>query len=243
MGRLEDLVAAQHRRYLQLQHRAADLTGRLWDEFGGPGDDNLAAFVGHVAPVVVGARQHTADLMAGYLSLVVRNNVPVDVRSVIGGLRGGTPLDIVYARPIITMRSALADGRDLTEASNVARDRATSTARMDVILANRAAAVDGMSRSDRIAGYRRVPTGNSCPYCVGAADQEYGSDELMPIHNNCDCGVAPIVGAHDPGRILNRSLPDLGADAPTSAVHEHGELGPVLSDADHDFAGPDDVAA
>ena len=226
-----------------LQHRAADLTGRLWDQFGGPGDDNLAAFVGHVTPIVLGARQHTVDLMAGYLSLVVRSTVPVDARGVLDAIRGGVPIGEVYGRPIISMRSALAEGRDLAEADAIARERATSTARTDVILANRAAAVDGMSRSDRISGYRRVPTGGSCAYCVGAADQEYGSDQLMPIHNNCDCGIAPIVGAHDPGKILNRSLPELAADAPTAAVHEHGELGPVLGDAGHDFTGPDDVAA
>lgn len=243
MGRLEDLVGAQHRRYVQLQHRAADLVGRAWDEFGGPGDDNLAAFVGQVSPIVLGARQHTIDLMAGYLSLVVRTNVPVDVRSVLDAIRGGVPIDVVYGRPVISMRSALAEGRDLADAEAIARDRAVSAGRTDVILANRAAAVDGMSRTDRIAGYRRVPTDRSCAYCVGASGDEYASDQLMPIHNNCDCGVAPIVGGHDPGRILNRSLPELSADAPTAAVHEHGELGPVLSDADHDFTGPEDLAA
>ena len=28
----------------------------------------------------------------------------------------------------------------------------------------------------------------------------------MPIHNHCDCGVAPIIGERDPGQVINRQL-------------------------------------
>lgn len=243
MGRLEDLVAAQHRRYVQLQLRAAQLAGHAWDEFGGPGDDDYLRLVNAVTPIAVAARQQTADLMAGYLSLVVRSAVPIDIRGVLDRIRGGTAIAEVYGRPVVTTRTMLSEGRSLDDAIAGGRDRVVSTARTDVILANREAAVDGMSGSDRIRGYRRVPTAGSCPYCVGAAGDEYATDQLMPIHNNCDCGIAPIVGGHDPGRVLNRSLPELGPDAPTAAVHDHGELGPVLGDADHDFTGPHDIAA
>lgn len=83
----------------------------------------------------------------------------------------------------------------------------------------------------------------------------------MPIHSHCDCGVAPIVGTDDPGRIVNRDLyrqlrengggqywkqrgiaiDDEGnilrPDGNPLAVKtsNHGELGPVLTDAEHKF--------
>lgn len=91
------------------------------------------------------------------------------------------------------------------------------------------------------------------------------------IVSNCDCTVAPIWGTKDPGSVINRELLDqlqrntdrsdywrgggmvdehgnlVDKDgrriAPDDAVkvEEHGELGPVLVDPHHHFAGPDDI--
>lgn len=84
------------------------------------------------------------------------------------------------------------------------------------------------------------------------------------IVSNCDCGVAPIYGTADPGRVVNGShLDRVKADLaqwdeqrygpkPANdkaalaelrfAVHEHGELGPVLTRAGQHFTGPAQVA-
>ncbi len=39
-----------------------------------------------------------------------------------------------------------------------------------------------------------------------ASTQRYNSDNLMPLHTFCDCGVAPITGDVDPGRVVNEQL-------------------------------------
>lgn len=75
------------------------------------------------------------------------------------------------------------------------------------------------------------------------------------VVSNCDCGIAPIIGTRDPGRVLNDGLlSDLKAQGPRYwqarhfqvdedgslvlpdvAVRDHGELGPVLTGAGHEF--------
>lgn len=43
-----------------------------------------------------------------------------------------------------------------------------------------------------IVGYERVPDGGACVLCLTAAGQRYHSDDLMPIHDKCGCGVEPL---------------------------------------------------
>lgn len=96
----------------------------------------------------------------------------------------------------------------------------------------------------RITGYRRVihpelsRTG-TCGLCIAASDRIYKWSKLMPIHDHCHCGIAPVTEEHDPGNSLNgidlATLYDDGGG--TSAAHlkktryteeDHGELGTVL---------------
>lgn len=112
--------------------------------------------------------------------------------------------------------------------------------------------------------------GPACGLCVVAADRVYTKEELLPIHNNCRCEPLPIVrGIGDPGLRLNfedldRFYAAAGAAqaraegrVPTGeerstyakwllrtnvAIAEHGELGPVLVDADQNHRGPAEAA-
>lgn len=270
MPTLEQIVRAYHQKLTGLQSRAADLTGQAWDRFGGPDDQSLEQFVTHTVPIVDGARRRSIDLVAGYLSamLTIANrqttHIGIDAADILPQLRAGVGLDVVYARPVITLRKLLADGQTFASASSQARDRAASSASTDVLLANTAAAVDGMSSTD-ITSYRRVLSPAACELCASFADETYRSDTIMPIHNNCDCGFAPIIGERDPGRTIDQhvldtlqssppvdatfTIGDDGAirhldDAPVDVeVRDHGELGPVLTDATHHFDGPEDLAA
>lgn len=58
----------------------------------------------------------------------------------------------------------------------------------------------------RVIGYRRVLTGRSCVFCAAAATKVYRRGDLMPLHAHCDCGVAPIYGTGDPGKVVNRGV-------------------------------------
>jgi hypothetical protein len=159
----------------------------------------------------------------------------VDVRS----LRRKLPQDVI---------ERLAEGKTVTEA-----------------LAERAQVTSFLSqRKPRgVVGYRRVlhPELGSgappCGLCVVAATRIYHIEELMPIHARCRCSVAVVTKEADPGLKLNDDdLKTLLATVYSAAggntrnqlktvrveIAEHGELGPILVNADQNFRGPADFA-
>ncbi len=106
-----------------------------------------------------------------------------------------------------------------------------------------------------------------CGLCVVAADRIYRVKELKAIHTGCNCETLPIIGEMDPGLDLNaedleaiyRAAGGTGGDAVVTvdgkrkrvsvalkrirvALAEHGELGPVLVDADQSYRGLREVA-
>lgn len=263
-------------RYLTAYNRLRTRTGAqilaAWRRAGGIDDAAARAWLATAVPITAGAQAATASLVAGYISLLGRaitgtaTATAADPDAVTTEALRGVPAAAVYMRPVITARRLVGEGRPLGDALRIAGDRARSTAETDVLLAQRATTVDIAEREPRIVGYRRVLTGGSCALCATASTQRYHSEDLMPIHNNCDCGVAPIWGDRDPGNVINRELvADLKAAARTTGdpdywrarhvtvdedgtvrlpepkVRQHGELGPVLTDSAHDFAGPGSV--
>ena len=68
------------------------------------------------------------------------------------------------------------------------------------------ASTAAMGRSARIIGYRRTLTGGGCTFCTLASQQTYSTEDLMPLHRDCDCGVAPIYATADPGRDVNQKF-------------------------------------
>lgn len=226
--------------------------------------DQAAAeqFVAAIVPIVSGAQQAVASNVDAYTTTLLRQaGIPAATLGVrLGDLRG-VPADEVYLRPIITARKALADGKPWTEAMRIGRERLRSTVDIDVAMAQRAAMVAVAEQRSEITGYRRVLTGMSCAFCATASTQRYRRSELAPLHPGCDCSVAPLIGSSDPGHVINRDLlrrlkgaarkdtaywesrhfaVDENGDLvfPDVAVHEHGELGPVLTKAGDNFDGP-----
>ncbi len=256
------LVARYGARYDTIRRQVATAIGLLWDRLGSVAD--LDPFATAAAALSAAAQSQTVALVAGYLAAYL-DTAPVSVDAV--EIRAGVDLADVYRRPGITARAALSGGQDFLDAMAKARVRAVSAATTDVALAHRAAATTLMGNDQRVVGYRRVLTGASCKLCATASTQRYRVDRLMPIHNHCDCRVAPIVGTEDPGHVINRRLLDRLKDAgpdywrdhgfvdpdgnpvdPTeigavtdAVVREHGELGPVLTDGRDTFTGPADL--
>ncbi len=152
-------------------------------------------------------------------------------------------------------------------AAEQALDRVEAVAWTDVTLAVREQARHTLSSMD-IDGYRRIlrpeltETG-PCGLCVVAATRIYHKKDLKPIHDRCVCEVLPIIDGQDPGLFLNqedldriyRAAGGTGGDVIRGgkrhsgrlknirvAFAEHGELGPVLVDADQRYRGPREVA-
>ena len=264
-----------HERFLRLQDGIGVAVGRLWDVFGGVDDKAFEQFPARAAVAVSAAQRQASGLVDSSWSRIAAllgvNLAPLGLQLAGADLRGTDPVE-VYRRPVVTARAALADGRSWLDAVAAARARAVSTASTDVSLAQRGAA-DAWASADRVVGYRRVLSGRSCLMCATASTQRYRHGDLMPIHGHCDCGVAPIIGDHDPGHVINRGLlrdlrkqggssywqksgfVDMTEDGTATvlvggkqrtlevAVHQHGELGPVLTDRRHNFASEGDLAA
>lgn len=162
----------------------------------------------------------------------------------------------------------VAEGVSEDNAKRKALVRIAAVAETDVTLAVREQVRKSIGKIPGITGYRRIlhpelsETG-PCGLCVVAADRIYHIEDLQPIHDRCKCEVLPVIGAFDPGLSLNADELDAIYDAAGGtggdvikggrrhsgalkrvrvALAEHGELGPVLVDADQQFRGPREVA-
>lgn len=166
----------------------------------------------------------------------------------------------------------VAEGTSEEAAEAKALLRVAAVAETDVTLAVREQFRAGLVQDHEIRGWRRIlhpelSKSGPCGLCVVAADRVYHVKELEAIHLRCRCEVLPIVGDMDPGISLNAD--DLKAiyDAAGGtggekviivggvrkhvspalknlrvAMAEHGEIGPVLVDADQHWRGPAQVA-
>lgn len=173
-------------------------------------------------------------------------------------LRNGAEAAVVYRRPFVDVYTALAQGKDVTQAIEAGAIRLSSLVSTDMQLSRRNAGLAARSRNDRIVGFARTLTGaENCALCYVASTQRYHKGDLLPIHPGCDCGEMPIYGNQDPGQVIDElrlnathqaveerfGFSDPGAraiDYRDIAIREHGELGPMLTVADQNFTGPND---
>lgn len=249
-----ELLAARYQQIIiALAARNAALVGAMWDRLGGVDQASLDMFARQAAEIVGITQQQAATIAAAYVDTIVgfagtRPVNTIDIARAVANARNGTPLIDVYGRPTITARAQIADGKDLAHALRIARNRAVSSADTDVKLAARSAARDAMT-SAGVTHYKRVPDATACVFCLTASTKRYSSDHLMPMHNACGCSVMPLVGKAADSPIADRALlarlkassdrPDYWNDPKAAtAVHEHGELGPVLTHAGDHFDGP-----
>lgn len=255
------LVRRYHDALIGLRARTGVQVGAIWDLVGGLDEASLVAFQVQASRVALGGQVAASRLVSAYLGQYLGTAAAVDVASVSGAaVRNGTAPEAVYGRAVVMARTAVSRGASLSQALAQGRARAVSAAETDVMLANRAAASEIMRSDSRVVGYERVLSGGSCDLCAIASTQRYHTEDLMPIHNRCDCGVVPILEGsdNDSGQIINRdryrelkksgAIDKVTAQRKASAARDvatrnHGELGPVLTDAAHDFTAEADLNA
>ncbi|MBT1161217.1 hypothetical protein [Bifidobacterium sp. SO1] len=170
---------------------------------------------------------------------------------------------LVAARPADSYRSASVETPDLRPTAwpsvgdedyeevskwiTAAFDRLQATTDTNTQIASTSATLD-QYKGSKVLSYRRVlhpelSRSGSCGLCVVAADRWYSTDNLMPMHNHCHCGVAPAGSDYDPGfqlnnddlrKLYNEAGGNKASDLANVRVQTitHGELGPVLSAAD-----------
>jgi len=257
------IVFSYQARTAALRDRLETFITTQWNSLDNYRDDDITQFAETVAPIVTGAQRQLAVTTDSYLAeyetaVTGTQTRPVGVPKTLTTdveLRGVDTID-VYQRGGPTVWTALSEGATLTDAITRGLARMVNTAATDIQLAKTHTARHILNEKSNVTGYRRVIEGPaSCGLCIVASTQRYHTADLMPIHAGCDCGVAPIYGNHDPGQIIDPDRLDnvhrtiserFGIDADKSAghyqdlliVHEHGELGPVLTVRGQHFTSP-----
>lgn len=165
-----------------------------------------------------------------------------------------------YARPFRVVQQEIRKGA--TEAAALAKgsQRLDSLVGVDMQMAKIRQGQILLKAAGRKT-YRREPGGdNPCPLCEIASTQIYYTDDLMPIHNNCQCDIIEdetdgdqeaadqdFSGIDDPTEqvdkisVLNEKDADASDYRKLIAVRDHGEIGPMLTWKDQHFMGPEDL--
>jgi hypothetical protein len=216
-----------------LRKRIERAAGLTWTSLGKYNEADVDTFLARIVPLIQGGQAQAALLTDAYLARALdRPALGIDTAEVIANARNGVAAEEVYRRPFVDVWGGLKSGKPWNEAVALGLERATSAAAMDMQLAMRTAARDIGVADSGIRGYLRVPDGGACDFCLLVAGQVYSTADLMPVHNRCGCGVEAITDGPE-----IRTAPEGASNDDLSvAVADHGELGPVLVDASHDFA-------
>lgn len=214
-----------------------------WANLGAWDEEDVDRWLLTVLPLVIAAQRTGVALTNAFLAAALgREPMGLPLNDLTGaGVRNGMAPSEVYRRPFVTYWTALKNGSEWADAQRAGQSRATSTAAMDVQLSMRTTLRAVGERDDRILGYQRVPDSDACEFCKLIAGQRYTASDLMPVHNRCGCGVDVITEANR-GDFTGRTDNDLDLPARV-AIHEHGELGPVIADAQHHFTDAAALAA
>lgn len=230
----------------QLRRLVARMAGRWYDR------DALAQFHRDASALVRRGQVITGDATGSFIDRTVTQLGvhPLPGAVELPSLLRDVPADVEWERPAKVYRRLRLVGVDELEAQLKAEQRATQMASMDLALAAREAARQRMGPG--VVGYRRIihpelSKFGSCGLCVVAADQMYRREDLLPLHDDCECTVLPATVSADPGLSLNREdLDAVYAAAGGSTAREdlqrtrvtvldHGELGPILANADYSY--------
>lgn len=246
------LLSAYTTTTITVRRRVEAFVRASWGSLDSWREADIERFVARIVPVVAGGQVQIASLTDGYLaamSSVVLGQTfrPVGVpkKFITDDVMRGVAATDVYRRTGPTVWTALSRGHTINEAVRQGLTRAVITAGTDLQLAKTHATRYALERNDNVVGFSRVPDGAACELCLLASTQRYHVGDLMPIHDRCSCDVEPLFGEKDPGQIIDPDLLDRLNTANESgidvAVHDHGELGPVLTVAGQNFDGPSAV--
>lgn len=210
----------------QLRGWAVDAVAEVWKTLPAYDEADVGAWLARVQPIVLAAQRQSVAVTNAYLARALeRQPVAVDPSRIIGAAaRNGAAPAEVYRRPFVTIWTALKAGTPYADAVAAGLARATSTAATDVQLAARGTFAAVQAADPRIKGYRRVPDAGACSFCLTVGGAFVKRATAMALHPWCGCSLAPELEAAE-----ETPLPQ------EVAVHEHGELGPVLADPGQHF--------
>ncbi len=251
----------------RLSMAAGSLARNAFVNLGSWRDEDVPGYLTTLDVALGGIKRQASNLSVAFYREVAKDSgkkfvAPKIATSALltSALRNGADFETVYTRPFVDLRTALSQGKSLTEAVTAGAIRAEDLARTEIALARRGAGLSAREGNNNIVGYLRVLSGSeNCALCYVASTQRYTRGDLLPIHPGCDCGEEPIYGNSDPGQVIDEQLLDsthqaiderfgsfdYGARAidyrKAVIVRQHGELGPVLTVKGQHFTGPNDI--
>jgi hypothetical protein len=249
----------------RLVNNAGQIAANTFRNLGSWRDDDIQRYIDAIRAPLGGIKRQAAQLTSSYYGEIAKVNdqgytAPVITAQSLttAALRRGVDTETVYRRPFVDMYTAISKGAQLRDAIEAGAIRARSLASTEVQLAKRGVGLEARNGNRNIVGYIRTLTGaENCALCFVASTQRYNRGDLMPIHPGCDCGELPLYGNQDPGQVIDEErlnaiheavearfgFSDPGAraiDYRQITIHEHGELGPVLTVKGQHFTGPED---
>lgn len=265
MATMQSLKAASDK---HVEQRRAILTQLLrlilglWSDFDRWDDEQVVkGMAARTAMLASSAISKTRRAQRSYLASVLAD-FGVDTRALPTVIesypRANTfPLE-VYQRPADQYVWRRRNGGSLIESQEDFEKRLRAIAQADMAAAEREEAQRIYESIPQVIGHRRIihperaKSGFSCGLCVVAATQFYSTNELMPLHDGCNCDSAPVTKASDPGLALNKDdLREIYAAAGDSSagsllntrvkVREHGELGQILVKKGDHFRTPEEA--
>lgn len=139
------------------------------------------------------AQRMMATELHGYMSAVTGEFVGLDLDEVTDKATRDGGLLSNWHIPFFSLWSALSAGLAFAQAIADARADVARTAVTDLALTQR----ETMSVLSRdigvVTGYLRVPVDSACQFCNLISSRRYHVGELMPVHTNCGCSVAPLI--------------------------------------------------
>jgi hypothetical protein len=206
----------------------------IWQDLPAYDRPNLGQWLSEALPVVEAAQRQSVALTNAYLAASLeRQPLGLDTRELVGAaVRNGTPPATVYERPFVTVWTALGNQTPWEQAVADGLARAQGMASFDVQGSMRATAGAVQAADSSIYGYQRVADAGACPFCVEVDGAYVKNASAMALHNHCGCGLEPLTSPHP-----------LAAKLPSGvAVHQHGEMGAVLTAPGQHFTSEAELA-
>lgn len=195
-------VAATRRRQRGLAKLAGSTGSALttaWFRMPSHREADQATWIRAARPVVQAGQRNAVTQQAKYLAVRLGEDPDVDMAAALAAAE----IDLV--EPFLAFGRELGQGSRLRAALVAGGLRAQAIGESAVYWAARAA--NTTIDEARIVGWTRTLTGNACAWCIQVAGQTYKTAESASFgHAGCDCGVDPIIGDSNPGRLINDAL-------------------------------------
>jgi hypothetical protein len=175
----------------------------VWDDLPGIDESDIPRFVRAATPLLQGTQTAAAASTSGYFRQLIGREALLNLRDLV--------VEQDMRHPFIGVWRDLKRGVSYRDAVKTGRDRAGTLAQERVELTQNRMA-ERLEQTGLEVGWRRVPQGATCSWCIRVATQRYKTAESAAFGhghsgvNYCDCKKVPIYGSKDPGRVINDGL-------------------------------------